>query len=181
MLGAAQRGAPTHHQPSQAMNYATVTDMVERYGDREMVALTDRDNVGEANTSLLNRSIADATAFVDGFVGKVYKLPLLGCAKPVTVVGAAVQYVAPPVLTRITCDLARYYLYTDLPDEHEVTRRHKQVILELKAIADGSTQLVCPYGGLPGTPLNADPLVSSEVYHSFAPRQITDSSLRGFA
>jgi phage gp36-like protein len=163
------------------MLYATVTDMVERYSEREMIALTDRDGVGEVNASLLNRSIADAVAFVDGFVGKVYKLPLLGCAKPVTVVGAPVQYVAPPVLTRITCDLARYYLYTDLPDEHEVTRRHKQVIAELKALADGSTQLVCPWGGSPGIAINADPLVSAEVYHSFAPRQINDDSLRGFA
>ena len=163
------------------MIYATVKDMVERYGEREMVALTDRDGTGEANTSLLNRAIADAVAFVDGFVGRVYQLPLAGCAQPVTTVGAPVQYVAPPVLTRITCDLARYYLYTDLPDDHEVTRRHKQVIAELKALADGSTQLVCPWGGSPGVAINADPLVSAEVYHSFAPRQMTDANLRGFA
>jgi phage gp36-like protein len=162
------------------MIYATVKDMVERYGEREMVALTDRDGTGEANTSLLNRSISDAVAFVDGFVGRVYKLPLTGCAQPVTTVGAPVQYVAPPVLTRIACDLARYYLYTDLPDEHEVTRRHKQVIAELKALADGSTQLVCPWGGSPGAAINADPLESAEVYHSFAPRQMTDNTLRGF-
>ena len=162
------------------MIYASVKDMVDRYGERELVALTDRDGVGQINAVLLNRAIGDAVAFVDGFVGRVYQLPLVGCAQASTSVGAAIQYVAPPVLTRITCDLARYYLYTDLPDEHEVTRRHKQVILELKAIADGSTQLVCPWGGSPGEALNADPLVGAEVYHSFAPRQMTDDSLRGF-
>ncbi len=164
------------------MKYATVADMVGRYGERELVALTDRDGTNELGMALLNRALDDAVAYVDGFVGKVYKLPLLGCAKPVTVVGvAAVQLVAPPVLTRITCDLARYYLYTDLPDEHEVTRRHKQVIAELKALADGGTQLVCPWGGSPGEAINANPLESQEVYHSFAPRQINDDSLRGFA
>lgn len=163
------------------MRYATPADMTERYGERELTLLTDRDGVGETNVQRLTNALADAQAFVDGYVGRVYKLPLAGCAKPITAPGAAPVYVAPPVLTRIACDLARYYLYTDLPDEHEVSRRHKAVVAELKAIADGATQLVCPWGGSPGVAINADPLVSAEVYHSFAPRQINDASLLGFA
>jgi phage gp36-like protein len=166
------------------MIYATRTDMTQRYGERELIALTDRDDTGQINAVVLARALEDAVATVDGFVGKVYRLPLLGCLKPAlpaTVPPVAAQYVSPPLLTRITCDLARYYLYTDLPDEHEVSRRYKAVMSELDALAKGKTQLVCPWGGSPGTALDADPLESQEVMHSFAPRALNDDSLRGFA
>ena len=163
------------------MRYAQWVDMVERYGERELKLLTDRDNTGEINTRVLTRALDDATAFVDGYVGKLYALPLLGCAKPATTPGAPPVRVCPPVLTRIVCDVARYYLYIDLPDDHEVARRHQQVIKELKSYADGTTQLVCPWGGAPGVALNADPLEDSGAVHSFAPRQISDDTLRGFA
>jgi phage gp36-like protein len=163
------------------MIYAKPSDMAERYGERELIALTDRDGTGEMGVAVLVRALADAQAFIDGYVGKVYQLPLLGCVQPATQSGALPVYVAPPVLTRIACDLARYYLYTDLPDEHEVTRRHKAVVAELKAIGELATQLVCPWGGSPGLAVHADPLAEADVYHSFTPRQITNSSLRGFA
>lgn len=154
--------------------------MVERFSLREMTQLSDRDDTGEVNTSVLTRAIDDATAFVDGYIGRVYALPLAGCAKPATVPGAAPVYVAPPVVTRIVCDLARYYLYTDAPDEHEATRRYKFAVKELAAIADGTTQLTCPWGGPPGVALHSDALQGQEAFHSFRPRAINDDSLRGF-
>ncbi len=162
------------------MIYATRQDMTQRYGERELIDLTDRDDTQQIGMTVLNRALEDAVATVDGFVGKLYRLPLLGCAKPATVVSGAVTYVSPPVLTRITCDLARYYLYTDLPDEHEVSRRHKIAMAELKSLAEGKTQLVCPWGGSPGAALDADPLESQEVMHSFARPALNADSLRGF-
>lgn len=161
------------------MIYATRTDMTQRFGERELVDLTDREDTGQIGATVLNRALEDAVATVDGFVGKVYRLPLAGCLKP-ALPGVAATYVSPPLLTRITCDLARYYLYTDLPDEHEVSRRHKAAMAELKSLAEGKTQLVCPYGGSPGTALDADPLESQEVMHSFARPALNDDSLRGF-
>lgn len=164
------------------MIYAQWTDMVERFGERELTQLSDRDDTGEINPAVLNRAILDATAFVDGYIGRVYKLPLLGCAKPLTAPGAAVEYAVPPVLKRIVCDLARYYLHDQLADEkHEVVRRHSAATQDLKNIAEGKTQLTCPWGGSPGEAINADPLVDDEAFHSFAPRQMNDDSLRGFA
>jgi phage gp36-like protein len=161
------------------MIYATRSDMLARYGERELIALTDREDTGQINAVVLNRALDDAAATVDGFVGKVYRLPLVGCLKPAVPPGTP-QAVSPPQLTRIACDLARYYLYTDLPDEHEVSRRHKAVMGELDALAKGKTQLVCPWGGSPGEALDADPLEAQEVMHSFAPRALNDDSLRGF-
>lgn len=161
------------------MIYATRQDMTQRYGERELIDLTDRDDTGQIGMTVLNRALEDAGATVDGYIGKLYRLPLQGCLKP-ALPGGAATYVSPPALTRITCDLARYYLYTDLPDEHEVSRRHKAVMAELMLLATGKTQLVCPWGGSPGIALDADPLEAQEVMHSFAPRALSDDSLRGF-
>lgn len=163
------------------MIYARIGDLVDRFGERELTQLSDRDDAGEINTAVVNRAISDATAFVDGYIGHVYKLPLLGCAKPITVPGAAIEYACPPALTRMVCDLARYYLYTDVADDHEAVRRYKAAQADLGAIASGKTQLSCPWGGAPGESIGDDALLPNEAYHSFAPRQLDGDALRGFA
>ncbi|MGY8903720.1 MAG: gp436 family protein [Burkholderiales bacterium] len=163
------------------MTYAKAADLTARFGEREITQLTDRGDTGQTNTGLVARALQDATAFIDSHVGKVYALPLRGCAKPLALPGGTPEYVPPPVLTRLACDLARYYLYTDLPDEHEVARRYKNAVRDLADIANGKTQLTCPWGGPPGEALHAEGLQAQEVRSSFAPRQITDDSARGYA
>lgn len=163
------------------MIYARVSDMIDRFGERELTQLSDRDDAGQINNAVLNRAISDATAFADGYLARVYRLPLLGCAKPVTAPGAAPEYACPPVLTRMVCDLARYYLYTDVADEHEAVRRYKAAQSDLAHIASGKILLSCPWGGAPGEALGDDALEADEVVHTFTPRQITADSLRGFA
>lgn len=163
------------------MIYALVADLVARYGERELVQLTDRVGIPPSviDAALVETKISDASAFVDGYVGQRYRLPLTGCAKPDGMGGF--DYVAPPVLTRITCDLARYYLHDDLAPENEVYRRYKAAVRELEAIGDGTAVLACPWGGSPGDPL-ADDLQSGggETLYDFEPRSITADTLRGF-
>ena len=164
------------------MNYASVQDMIDRYGAPEMIQLTDPDIVA-VQDSKAQRALDDAQAFADGFVGRVYRLPLAGCAKPAPVPGdlGAVQYVAPPQLTRIVCDVARYYLYDDLAPEHEVYLRYKAAERELGQLSEGKAVLSCPWGGAPGQLVAGDAPGDAEVYFGFSPRQMTDDSLRGFA
>ena len=164
------------------MNYAAVQHMIDRYGESEMIALTDPDIVA-VQAAKAERALDDAQAFVDGFVGRVYRLPLPGCSKPAPVPGEthAVQFVPPPQLTRIACDVARYYLYSDLAPEHEVYLRYKAAERELGQIAEGKTVLSCPWGGVPGTLVAGDAPGDAEVFHNFSPRRITDDTLRGFA
>ena len=154
------------------MQYATVADMTARFGERELIQLTDPD-LQAVQTDRAERAIADAQAFADAFVGVAYRLPLAGCAKPAPVPGdpQAVELVPPPQLTRIVCDVARYYLYDDLAPESEVYRRFKQATAELQAIADGKAALMCPWGGEPGAPANGA-IGGGDTYHDFAPRQI---------
>ena len=164
------------------MNYATAQDMVDRFGETEMVQLTDPDILA-VQAEKVERALADAQALADGYVGRVYRLPLAGCAKPAPVPGdiGAVQLVAPPQLTRIACDVARYYLYDDLAPEHEVYLRYKAAERELAAIAEGKAVLACPWGGTPGTLVVGDAPGDAEVFYGFSPRRITDDSLRGYA
>lgn len=164
------------------MAYATVQDLIDRFGELELIQLTDLE-LQAVQAGKVERAIDDAQAFADGFLGRVYRLPLPGCAKPAPTPDDlhAVDLVAPPQLVRITCDVARYYLYKDLAPEHEVYLRYKAAERELQAIGDGKAVLSCPWGGQPGQLVAGDAPGEGEVRFGFSPRQMTDDSLRGFA
>lgn len=164
------------------MNYASVQDMVDRFGEPEMIQLTAGADATAVGTAKAEQALGDAQAWADGFVGRVYRLPLAGCAKPAPTPEnpAAVQYVAPPQLTRAVCDVARYYLYDDVAPEHEVYIRFKAAERELAAIADGKAVLACPWGGAPGVLLAGDAPGEAEVYHGFSTRQISDDAIAGY-
>lgn len=165
------------------MDYATVQDLIARFGERELIELTDPDDLAQVKDAKVNTVLGDAHAFVDGYVGKVYRLPLPGCTKPAPMPGNAnaVEMVAPPLLTRMVCDVARYYLYDDLAPEHEVYIRFKATTKELEAIASGDMLISCPWGGQPGFSLTGEDPGAGEVLFGFSPRQVTDDTLRGYA
>jgi len=159
------------------MAYATAQDMIQRFGEPELAELSPDDD-GTLNPVRIETALSDAAAFVDGYVGQVYRLPLRGCAKPST--GGGVEYVAPPQLVRLSCDLARFYLYDDLAPENEVARRYKAALVELDSIAAGKTQLACPWGGEPGDLVASTAQTGDRVQYCFSPRQITDGVMREF-
>ncbi|MDA8446380.1 gp436 family protein [Paracidovorax valerianellae] len=164
------------------MHYASVQDMIDRFGERELIELTDPE-LTAVQTAKAERALGDAQALADGFVGRVYQLPLAGCRKPAPVPGnpGAVEFVPPPQLTRVVCDVARYYLYDDLAPEHEVYLRYKAAERELGQIAEGKSVLSCPWGGAPGTLVAGDAPGDAEVFYGFSPRRITDDSTRDYA
>lgn len=164
------------------MMYATVQDLVDRFGAVELTQLTDPE-LAAVQTARVQRAIDDAQAYVDSFVGRVYQLPLAGCTKPAPTAGDthATQQVAPPQLARITADVARYYLYKDFAPEAEVYLRYKAATAELEALASGRAVLNCPWGGPAGVLLVGALPGEAEVLHGFAPRAVTDDALRGFA
>lgn len=165
------------------MNYAAVQDLIDRFGERELVQLTDPEALEAVQTATAQRALDDAQAYIDSFVGRVYALPLTGCTKPAPVVGnphATVQ-VAPPQLTRMAADVARYYLYKDFAPESEVYLRYKAVGKELQDIAEGRAVLSCPWGGAPGALVQGNEPGEGEVLHGFTPRAMTDDNLAGYA
>lgn len=107
------------------MSYAGVQDLVERYGEQEIIQLTDRDHTGAIGAVVVERSLRDAAAEIDGYLAARYVLPLA---------------TVPTVLVRLCADLARYYLYDDHAPE-QVVRRHKAAIELLRRISTGEVAL----------------------------------------
>jgi len=161
--------------------YATVADMISMFTERELIQLTDPMSNAAIDTALVEGRIADAQGVIDGWIGKVYRLPLRGCARPPATPGDPVTYSVPPQLVRIACDIARFYLYKDVAPDNVIYLRYKAAVAELQAIAEGKAGLSCPFGGLAGDLVGADAQEGWEVRHSFSPRQITDDSTRGYA
>lgn len=166
------------------MIYATQDDLARRFGEWELVQLTDTANIPPSviDADRVALALSDASVLIDGYLGVLYRLPLRGCRKPASVPGGADEYVPPPALVPLCCDLARALLYsTYLPPEHEVTQRRKQALEDLDKLARANTALSCPWGGEPGDVLSTTPQTAPDLCYSFSRRGVTDEDLRGFA
>lgn len=109
------------------MAYATTSDLPLGWGDSETTRSADRDEDGAADPGAIQRALDDASAEMDGYLGKVYKLPL----NPV-----------PPILRRMCCDIAIYRLSgTIAPLTKEKRQRYEDAIAQLEKIADGELAL----------------------------------------
>lgn len=106
------------------MPYCTVSDMAARFGEQELIDLSAPGQTQVDNT-VLDQAIHDAQAEIDGYVSARYQLPL----SPV-----------PTVLVRLSCNIARYYLYNDQMNE-AVEQSYKDAIRFLKDVSNGHVQL----------------------------------------
>ncbi len=111
------------------MTYAAQQDLVDRFGQLELIQLTDRTNrpPTTVDAAVVGRALADADALIDGYVGKVYDLPL----SPI-----------PPVLTKMAADVARYFLHGKAADKDgPVARAYDQAVAWLKDVSRGLVKL----------------------------------------
>lgn len=107
--------------------YATVADMIVRFGEQDLVLLSWREGAAEGviNTTVVEQALADATAEINGYIGGRHKLPLSA---------------VPEVLIGHCCSIARYLLNGDRAPE-QVTDRYNSVIKYLTAVGKGDLQL----------------------------------------
>lgn len=122
------------------MTYASQQDLVDRFGERELIQLTDRTNTPATtiDVTVVARAIEDADALIDSYVGKAFNLPLAE---------------EPPILTKHACDIAHYYLHGDRAgDKHPVTLKFNQSMGWLKDVARGLVKLDDGAGDTPSTP-----------------------------
>lgn len=89
------------------MGYAATADLIARYGEEELIQLTDRLGDGVLDATVISQALADADALIDGHLAGRYTLPL----SPV-----------PAILVGYACDLARERLYKDAAPEIIVKR-----------------------------------------------------------
>lgn len=110
------------------MGYATRQDMIDRFGEAELVQAT---NLEEENTfqivdRVLNAALAYADSLIDSYLRAKYVLPLAS---------------VPAVLIDTACDLARFRLWVQKPSE-AVSERNSQALSFLKSVASGAAALV---------------------------------------
>ena len=110
------------------MAYATPEDMVARFGDLEIIEITDRRRTGGIDREAAQVALDDATAEIDAYLGR-FRRPL---------------HAVPPILVRLCCDIARYRLTaaSGVLVTEEIRNRYKIDVLDLlRAIARGDVQI----------------------------------------
>lgn len=115
------------------MTYAAQSDMVARFGNDEVVALTDRDQAGVIDTTVLGDALDTAAAQIDTYLSSRYTLPL---------------QVVPRFLVTVCCDIARYELCVGKTrGSEEIETRYKDAVRFLELAASGKVTLgVTPVG-----------------------------------
>lgn len=111
------------------MPYATQQDLTDRFGEQELVQLTDKVNrpASTIDPTPIARALTDATALIDSHVGKLYRLPLS---------------TVPPILVKYACDIARYYLHGKAAEKDDaITRAFNEAQNWLENVSKGLVTL----------------------------------------
>lgn len=143
------------------MPYATQTNLIDRFGALELIQLTDRTNTPPStiDATVVARAIADSDAVIDGYLRGRYSLPLA---------------VAPELLVKVACDLARYALHANVggaEDRADVKAGKEAAYRLLRDIASGAIAL---------TVAGVDQPMSGTVLVSTHAQVFSDEALSGF-
>lgn len=141
------------------MPYTSLDDLTARYGERLLVALTDRGDVatGAVDTSVVDRALADTDAVIDGYLGGRYALPLTA---------------VPTILADLAQSIAIWKLHVAAADP-KIEADYKDALRALRDIAAGTITLsvagVAPAGsGGSGARVAAgDPLLTPQTLKGF--------------
>lgn len=110
------------------MSYASKANMLARFGEHEVIALTDRANLGTVDDAVLAGALAEADAEIDPYLAPRHKLPLAS---------------VPKILSGFACDIARYRLCGTggVTETDEVRNRYKDAVKFLESVASGKIGL----------------------------------------
>jgi len=141
------------------MSYATRQGMIDRFGEEELIQLTDRANPANnvIDNIVLDAALLDADAEINGYLQARYTLPLVA---------------VPLLISRLARDIARYYLYDDHVPE-AIETRYKAAVKTLEQISKGVVQLGLDSAG------DTTPSTSSPITVADAP-VFSPDSLKGF-
>jgi phage gp36-like protein len=107
--------------------YATKAGMISRFGEAEVIALTDREGLGLINDAVLDSARANANAEIDPYLAARYALPLSN---------------VPIVIEGFADDITRYRLSgADVTETDIVYRRYKDAIKFFENVASGKLSL----------------------------------------
>ena len=106
------------------MSYASVSDMVTRFGEAELLRLS-MTSAGELDEGALTVALTDASALIDGYLAGRYPLPLAH---------------VPSALVPICADIARHRLYGEQAPE-QIAKRFDAALAFLKSVGKGELAL----------------------------------------
>ena len=107
------------------MTYCDQNGMITRFGEGELITLTDASDEGQIDSDALQIALSDASDEIDSYLAVRHSLPLES---------------TPDILVRLCADIARYRLYNDRMLD-EVEKRYQDSIKLLRDIARGTAQL----------------------------------------
>lgn len=141
------------------MTYATQQDLIDRFGEEELIQRTDRavPPTGQIDADVVGKALADADHMINGYARGRYRVPL----DP-----------APEIICRMACDLARYFLFPSNPPE-SVRTNYEDARAALRDIAAGRLHLQA--AGIEAA--TAEP---SDVRFESAQPVFTRQSMEGF-
>ncbi len=107
--------------------YATFQDIIDTFGIQEVIELTNLDDssLTTVNEVQLQKAIDHATGLINSYLQSRYSLPLVE---------------TPAVLTRLCCDIARYWL-DKYRERQDVRQRYEDALNFLKDLAKGLVSL----------------------------------------
>lgn len=114
------------------MPYCTQQNLVDRFGENELLDLADRDVDGIVDAEVIAGAIADADAEIDGYIAQRYPLPLAD---------------VPPMLVRRACDITRFFLYSKHPTE-TVKTAYDEALRWLRDVNAGRVLLIRDTGAV---------------------------------
>lgn len=106
------------------MKYCTAQDMIDRFGEQEIIQRTDKLSTGSIDYLVLEMAITDAQSEIDAYLSN-YALPLA---------------VIPAPIKKLAADIARHNLYPEMLVEI-VEQRYRDAIAFLKGVAAGKIKL----------------------------------------
>ncbi|MEC4750047.1 DUF1320 domain-containing protein [Methylomicrobium sp. Wu6] len=140
------------------MSYCTRDDLITAFGETELIQLTDRNNAGVIDTSVLSVALAKADADINRRLrAKGWPLPLVSVSED---------------LNNLAKDLSRFHLHDNVIPE-VVQKAYDRAIKALDDYAKGLLQLDI---GLPDT----SPASAGDVDFTERERIFSENSLAGF-
>ncbi len=107
------------------MTYATQQDLIDRYGERELQLLTDRDAGAAIIAGVVAQALADADAEIDSYLAKRMQTPLTP---------------TPALVRTQACAIARYRLHKDSAPE-KIRADYLDAVSWLKRAASGDVTI----------------------------------------
>ncbi|WP_416053127.1 gp436 family protein [Cupriavidus basilensis] len=135
------------------MAYATQSDMAARFGEDELVELTDRDRTGAVDAGVLAGALDDASGEIDSYLAGRYAVPLAQ---------------APRFLSGLCCDIARYRLCGAGTRLTEVINdRYRNATRFLEKVSSGAVS-IGPVGDTGTVPAADNPVIFNSGGKAFA-------------